>query len=263
MAPYDDMTTMKTSLTLQVRRAPTGRTGFHLKDDIPTEHVEVQKFVQYLCESQSDNIDWASFLSANRTAQKIFSDFQRAIKTGIDGRYFRARRFPVSASVPPLSKELQAPPAGKQSPGRYNEQGQRVLYLSRAARIAATECPPDPDMNKPLIYVQQFKLYLPMMKVVLLDLNMEASTPCLHYLLLDSEYVPEQANDLPNIRNPYRATHFLAYLASINGVTGIEYPSIRGDIQNHSCAVNLVILGNAVATAEALTEGEPFLFTLS
>jgi hypothetical protein len=255
------MTSIKTSLTLQVIRAPTGRKGFHLKDNIPTEHIEVQKFVQYLCESESDSVNWQSLLSTDNTAQKICNDFQRAIKTGIKGEYFRARRFAASASVPPLSKELHAPPVGNQSPGRYNEQGQRVLYLSRTAKIAATEC--RPDIDKPLIYVQQFKIYLPTLKVILLELNLEASTPFLHYLLLDSEYVPEKANELPNVRNPYRATHFLGYLASINSVAGIEYPSIRGDIQNNPDAVNLVILSSAVATAEVLTEGEPFLFTLS
>jgi RES domain-containing protein len=249
------MTNTTVSLSIQVTRAPTGRKGFHLKDNIPTEHVEVQNFVQKLCET--DNNDWPSFLSDNDTAQKIHNDFQRAIKTDINREYFRARRFSASA-LPPPSTELWAPPIGKQNVGRYNELGSRVLYLSRTADTAAAECPPDVD--QPILYIQKFSLRLPKLSIVSLELDLEAKYPFLHYMLLDSEYVPDKANEFPNVQNPYRATHFIAHLAKINNVSAIEYPSIRGNIQNNPEAVNLVIMDITMELVEHMTESEPFLF---
>src|SRR5207237_755447 len=196
---HPDTTSIKSSLTLQVKRAPTGRKGFPLRDNTPTEYVEVQAFVQHLCES--DSTGWTSLLSSEGTAQKIHGDFQRAMQTGINGEYFRARRFPASAS-PPRSRELHAPPLGKQSLGRYNESGPSVLYLSRTAETAAKECRLGAD--KPLLYVQKFKLKLPDHKIIVFELDLETKYPFLHYLLLDSEYVPENANELPHVQNPYR-----------------------------------------------------------
>jgi hypothetical protein len=94
-----------------------------------------------------------------------------------------------------------------------------------------------------------------------LELDLETNHPYLHYLLLDSEYVPEATAEFANTQNPYRATHFLAYLGKLNGVSGIEYPSVRGGIQSDPNAVNLVLLDEAVGEAEAMTDGLPFLFS--
>jgi hypothetical protein len=93
-----------------------------------------------------------------------------------------------------------------------------------------------------------------------LPLDLEARFPHLHYVLLDSEYVPDETARFDNVRNPYRATHFLAYLASLSGVCGIEYPSIRAGIQGDPSRVNFVLLGEAVSEAEAMAESVPFLF---
>src|SRR2546426_843961 len=60
---------MKGELSLKVIRGKTGREGYHLKADRPTEHVEVQDFVLQLC--RSNNTDWNRLLETNETAQRI------------------------------------------------------------------------------------------------------------------------------------------------------------------------------------------------
>jgi hypothetical protein len=247
------MPRIEASISAEVIRAKTGRRGFHIKENSPTEHVEVQAFVLQLCET--DTTDWEALLHTNRTAQKIHNDFRNAIKTGINGEYFRGRRFQVSVASPP-SKELWAPPVNKQKVARYNEFANRVLYLSRTAKTIVAECPPTVD--KPTLFIQKFTLQLPNLRIISLETDLESKHPFLHYVLLDSEYVPESAHEFPNVRNPYRATHFLAHLATINNVSGVEYPSVRGDIRNNPDAINLVLLNESVVIAQSMTEGVPF-----
>jgi hypothetical protein len=115
--------------------------------------------------------------------------------------------------------------------------------------------------DKPRLFVQKFCLNFLKARMLALRLDLEAKFPHLHYLLLDSEYVPERTAEFANVQNPYRATHFLAYLASLNGVSGIEYPSIRAGTPSDSSRVNFVLLGKAVAQAEAMIEGGPFLLS--
>lgn len=247
---------MKGELSVKVIRGKTGREGYHLKADRPTEHVEVQDFVLEQC--RSNNTDWNRLLETNKTAQRIHRDFKSVIRTGIWGTYFRARPFLASTSQP-TSQELWAPPTGKQAIGRYNELGNRVLYLSRNVQTVAAECPT--TVGKPKLFIQKFLLNFPTRGMVPLELDLETNHPYLHYLLLDSEYIPEATADFANVGNPYRATHFLAHLAKVNGVSGIEYPSVRGGIQNDSNAVNLVLMNEAVSEAEAMINGLPFLLS--
>lgn len=247
---------MKGELSVKVIRGKTGREGYHLKADLPTEHVEVQDFVLAVC--RDDSIPWDRLLETDVIAQKLHSDFQAAIQTGITGEYFRGRRFPNSVSNP-TSEQFWAPPAGQQGVRRYNEAGNRVLYLSRTRQTVSAECPARDDKRR--LFIQKFCLNLPKGRMLALALDLEAKFPHLHYLLLDSENVPERTAEFANVRNPYRATHFLAYLASLNGVSGLEYPSIRAGIQGDSRTVNFVLLGNAVAEVEAMIEGSPFLFS--
>ena len=246
---------MKGELSVKVIRGKTGREGYHLKAGVPTEHAEVQDFVLSLC--REDNTPWDRLLETNLIAQKLHGDFQTAIRMGITGEYFRGRRFPNFVSNP-TSEQLFAPSAGKQR-GRYNESGNRVLYLSRTPETVMAECPPSDD--KPRLFIQKFCIDFPKEYMLAFALDLEARFPHLHYLLLDNEYAPEQTAEFANVRNPYRATHFLACLASLNGVSGIKYPSIRAGIQSDSTGINLVLLGKAVAEVEAMIEGSPFVFS--
>ena len=156
----------------------------------------------------------------------------------------------------PASSEFWAPPKGEQKARRYNEHGERVLYLCRDIETVAAEC--QEVAERPKLLIQKFVLIFPEDKVVTLKLDLEKTSPFLHYVLLDSEYVPEETAEFPNVNNPYRATHFLTHLAKLTGVSALEYPSVRGNIQSNPNAINLVLMGDAVAEAEAMTEGKPF-----
>jgi RES domain-containing protein len=244
---------MKGELDAELQRGKTGRRGRILKRDRPTEYGEVRDFVLQIC--GTDSIDWDRLLETNLTAQKIERDFTAAIQSGIHSSYFRGRRFPLSAPEP-ASSEFWAAPKGKQKAGRYNEHGERVLYLCRDIQTVAAEC--QQTAESPKLLIQKFVLIFPENNVVALKLDLEKTCPFLHYVLLDSEYIPEETGEFPNVKNPYRATHFLAHLAKLDGVSAIEYPSARGNIQSNPNAINLVLMGDAVAEAEAMTDGKPF-----
>jgi hypothetical protein len=160
---------MRGDLSAKVIRANTGREGMHLIDSVPTAHHEVQEFVLQLCDT--DTLDWPELVSTNPLAATIQREFQAAFETGIHGTFYRSRAFPDDSSLP-SNAELQAPPAGLQPAGRYNEGHRRVLYLATNRQVAALECPATPD--KPRVYVQRFELALPHRKIVRLELEMEA-----------------------------------------------------------------------------------------
>ena len=168
---------------------------------------------------------------------------------------YRSRRFRVDGADP-TSEEFKAPPIGTQSPLRYNEGGdQRVLYLSSNAGLAALEC--DATVDKPRVFVQRFDLNLPDRRIVRLRPDLEARFPHLHYLMFDSEYLPTHGHEFANVRNPYRATHFLAYLCAAADVSAIEYPSVRRGSHGFGSDVNLAIFGDAIDEAQAQMSGAP------
>jgi hypothetical protein len=131
----------------------------------------------------------------------------------------------------------------------------RVLYLASTAALAALEC--NATLEKPRIFVQRFDLNLPRRRIVRLRLDLETRFPHLHYLMLDSEYLPTQGHEFANVRNPYRATHFLAYLCAAANVSAIEYPSVRSGLLRAGSDVNLAIVGGAIDEAHAQMTGAP------
>lgn len=242
---------MKGELSIKVIRGQTGRTGYYLRNDSPTEHVEIQAFAIELCNQINPN--WDKILSSNKIAQQVKEDITKVMQQGISEYYYRARSF--SASKIPESNEFGAP--RNQIEHRYNENGSRVLYLAKNPLTTIKEISQNPA--EPNIWVQKFNLQLPKDWIVKLDLDMEGKAPYLHYLLLDSEYIPNKLAEFPNIQNPYRATHFITYICRMFNISAIEFPSIRGDIQNNPSAINLVVIGDAVLKAEAMTIDKPQL----
>ncbi len=73
---------MKGELSVKVIRGTTGRKGYHLKDDCPTEHVEVQALTLALCEDKN-KIAWARLLESNEIAKKLQSEFKATIQIGV------------------------------------------------------------------------------------------------------------------------------------------------------------------------------------
>jgi len=217
---------MRGDLSIKVIRGNTGREGMHLVDSIPTAHANVQAFVTELCETEPSSLDWFDLLKTNALASIIRQEFRAATTRFAPSSVYRSRHFGVEEN--PTSKEFEAPAAGTQRPGRYTEGDQRVLYLAGTAALAALECDRTPD--KPRIFIQRFDLNLPHRRIVHVRFDLEARFPHLHYLMLDSEYLPTKGHKFANVRNPYRATHFRAYLCVVAGVSALEYPSIRRKI---------------------------------
>jgi hypothetical protein len=245
---------MRGDLSMKGIRENTGREGMHLVDSVPTAHAEVQAFVMELCKTEPLSLDWSDLLKTNALASTIQQEFHAAATTLMPSSVYRSRHFGVDAANP-TSKEFEAPHAGTQSPERYTEGDQRVLYLASTAALAALECDRTPD--KPRIFVQRFDLNLPYRRIVRVRLDLEARFPHLHYLMLDSEYLPTKGHEFANVRNPYRATHFLAYLCAAAGVSAIEYPSVRSGPLRPGSDVNLAIFGDAIDDAHAQMTGAP------
>jgi len=198
--------------------------------------------------------DWAALLESDPVARSIARDVERAVSIGLSGRYWRARAFHRGLACP-SPEDFGAPQPGKQPEGRYNPGGARVLYLASDARTAAAEC--SGQSASTAVWVQEFALDFPDLRAIRLDLDLEQLHPHLHYLLLDSEYLPDLAADFDNVRNPYRATHFLMYLCGQLGIAGVEYPSIRTGSGEAGHPKNLVLLTHAVPFAELMAIGEP------
>jgi len=194
-------------------------------------------------------------LFSHHVAWRVFADLGRAAFVGIDASYYRARWF-VADAPPPKPSDFEPPPLEKQGEGRYTDGKQVVLYLSRTPKVAALEKPAQ-DSSKSRLYVQEFHLSIPEFKFLLLTQDLESKATALQYLLLESEYLPEESSFAP-----YRPTQFLAFLCGLRGILAVEYPSVRAGYKDDPGAVNLVVLGPAVNAVKLMTRGDPLEYPL-
>lgn len=232
----------------------TGRSGQVLLHNKRTYHLSVQRFVEDLCKRRRCPNLWSVLLS-HRVARRLFVELGRVVSTGIDASYYRSRRFSADAPAP-TSSDFGPPPLGKQVEGRYTDGKQVVLYLSRTPKTAALENPLH-DSGKPKLYIQEFHLLVPRFRFLRLTEELERTAPSLQYILLESEYLPEESS-----LKPYRSTQFLALLSKLRGIWAIEYPSVRAGYIDNPDAVNLVVLGPAVDEIKLMTRGDPFEYAL-
>jgi hypothetical protein len=105
------------------------------------------------------------------------------------------------------------------------------------------------------VFLQKYDLDLHSVRFIRLDTTLEQTAPRLNFLLLESEYLPQESSLYPE---PYRATQFLAYLCRRLDILAVEYPSVRGGFKDNPDAVNLVLLDSAVCLAATMSAGEPF-----
>lgn len=241
---------MKGSLSADKKSGQTGRSAKVLENDKRTYHANVQQFVQTLGKMDQPP-NWLWILLRYPVAWRLAWELNKAKSNGIQGRYFRARCFSLEDGSP-STKDLGPPPAHKQSEGRYSDGKSVVLYLSRSAHVAAIEV--GSDGHKPCVFVQEFEIEIPTLKMIYLKRDLEAIAPTLQSLLVESEYLPDEVP----MTNPYRATQFLAHLCSLIGIDAIEYPSVRGDFLDNPNAVNLVILPPLVQAVLETANGDPF-----
>ena len=240
---------MNGSLSARKISGKTGRSGQVMLNDQPTLYAPIKRLIQALSTEKAPPF-WMLLLT-RPTVWPILKELASVATPGLHGQYFRSRRFPEGAS-PESSGDLGPPPPERQSPGRYTAPGSLVFYLSRNPKTAALEA--GDDSQKPRVFLQKYQFDLPSIIWIRLDPDLEARAPRLNFLMLESEYLPEESHLFPY---PYRATQFLAFLCRLLGILAIEYPSVRGRYVDDSEAVNLVILGEAVATASTMSVGEP------
>jgi len=246
------MLLMKGSLSARKISGKTGRSAQVLLNDERTYHVVVQRFVQTLGAGTGwpRMLYWWWLLLSYPVAWRTLFEIGKARSTSLCGTYFRSQRF-KSRLPAPSSSLLGPPPRGKQTEGRYNYGRGVVLYLSRSARVAALESRNNP--KKPWIFIQRFELSFPNLRYIRLAQDLESTAPVLQYLLIESEYLPEQSP----LAHPYKATQFLAFLCRLRGVHAIEYPSVWAGYKNDPDAVNMVILPPAVDAAGTMMKGDP------
>ncbi|HEX3244850.1 MAG TPA: RES domain-containing protein [Chloroflexota bacterium] len=221
----------------------------------------MQRFVHYLCTRDPTSwwsrhgeamptrfVYWGLMLLRFPVARQILAEAQRAAHRGLHGEYWRARI--LASSVPrPEPSEFGPPPRHKRTRGRYNEGKDLVLYLARTPETAVSECSANEDRT---IFVQQFGLQLENARVLQFTADLERDFPHLHYLLLESEFLPAEAGFVPD---PYRATHYVAFICRLLGIAGVEYASLKGGFKEDPDAVNLVLFGPAARAATGMTLG--------
>ena len=242
---------MKGSLSARKIGGKTGRSAQVLLNDERTYHLDVQRFVETLGKKNGPR-NWWWVLLRYPVAWRTWCEMGKARSTGLHGTYFRSRRF---ISPPPSDIDFGPPPPCKQSKsdGRYNYNNGRgvVLYLSRSPKVAALESPDDAE--KPLVFIKRFELTFPKLKYLRLSQDLETTAPVLQYLLIESEYLPEESL----FAHPYRATQFLAFLCRLRGIHAVEYPSVRAGYKEDPDAVNMVILSPSVEDARKMSKGLP------
>ncbi|MGE0601403.1 MAG: RES family NAD+ phosphorylase [Dehalococcoidia bacterium] len=242
------------TVSARLRRGTTGRSADVLVRDQPTRYREAELFAQALCRGRDWTVD--SLLSTEPTAGELRDELLRVRRTGIDGRYFRAR--PFAPGEDPSCNDFGPPPDGSQASGRYSlRNGASVLYLGRTASLCAAETqPPSGDR----LLVQELAVRLPDIGAVFFDTDLEKKAPALHGFLLATEVVPQPESAVSQFQNPYAATQFLAALAISLGIHAIEYPSVRGRYAENPGYVNLVVLPPHAQTACAHPVGQPVLW---
>lgn len=241
---------MKGSLSIKKISGRTGRTGFHLIEDVETPHAAIQALVTGIY-SKKKLLSWNWLLIAEPIARSLYRDLGAVIGIGLKDTYYRARHFSAGSPVP-LASDFGPPPPSKQKKGRYSEEKKPALYLSRDFKTAALESGATKD--EPIIYVQRFYLDIPQIIVAKFEIDLESKAQHIHYLLLASEYSEE---DVQFLHDPHRATQFLAFLCWKWNVEAIEFPSVQGGYVDNPEAMNIVVFGKSIRTAIEMTAGEP------
>jgi len=241
-------------LSARVRRK-SGREADHHVDNAHTVNFKVAAIVEEL--SAAAHVKWILFIIQRPVAWVVVRELRSAARHGLTGLFFRGRSY-KRGEKPRDSNDIywrqgawqKHVSSGNWKPDRYNENGERVLYLSTTALTASREIA-EPGCTR---FIQRFELNLPNTRSVVLDHALEVQFPYLHYLLLNSEYLPGESH-LPN---PYRATHFLAFLSACFEIDAIEYPCVMVNLKECPGEFNLVLFRKAVESAERMMVGEPF-----
>ncbi|HVP47417.1 MAG TPA: RES domain-containing protein [Bryobacteraceae bacterium] len=233
----------------------TGREGDHLIDNVHTVNFKLQALVAEL--SETARLNWIWYIVRRPLVWVIARELGRAAHTSLAGTFYRGRAF--GAGEKPRSRDdfywrqeawETHVSAGKCKQDRYHEYLERVLYLSSTIETAHRES----EEPSHISFIQRFELGLPDLRAIILDHKLEGKFPRLHFLLLNSEFLPGESYLL----NPYRATHLLAYLCACFEIDAIEYPSVKVNFKKNPGDFNLVLFRKGVESARDMMVGGPF-----
>ena len=234
------------TVSIDMENILTGRTGHIYHSETNTIHQQVKEFVERLL-SSTEYFD--DFITDEAIAERIVSECRTAKTTGFSGSYYRGRAMNQS-SAPPAEK-LLSPPEHIDSTGRYNRADESVLYISRTERTAHIESTP---RDSETVWLLKFDIEQPELTYLNLDTDFKEEHPHLHHLLLLSEILPKETDEV----EAYRPTQFLRYICTHNQISAIEFPSIRAKYNNNPEAVNMAVFEDSIIPIENQVAGNPY-----
>jgi hypothetical protein len=243
---------MSAQMSAEAQSGATGRKVTAVdttRPDLNEAFNLVQRFVSALRNvAASQDLDIPD--SHRDIAETIRAEFGAAVTRGLERNYVRARWLLPNEVCP---EQFLRPSQDRVRIGRYNANGDRVLYLCRDSRTALAEITGSRPSEEHRCYVQKFAVRLPETNVVLLSPQMEKVSPALNRFLFMSETLPKDGNEA----FVYRPTHLLRHWAETFGVAAVEYPSVRAGFPNAENAANLVVFGPTAQLVEEMMVGDP------
>lgn len=233
------------TVKINMEKVLTGRDGLIYHSETNTKHEDVKEFVDLLANSNSSFED---VLQREEVAKIICSECEESKEIGLTGNYYRGRAMDQS---PNPSVDQVTSPKDDLSAGRYSRGNDPVLYASRTERTAHIESRPEESET---VWLLEFDIEQPELAYIHLDTDFEDQNPYLHHLLLLSEILPQERNT----EKAYRPTQFLKHICVNNGISAIEYPSIRAEYNDNPSAVNIVVFEDSIAAIEDQVVREPY-----
>lgn len=205
---------------------------------------EVQYFAETLTRGPGD-ASLLDFGLQTPIGQRIVDEFVSSASTGLAGTYFRGRWLFEDEVAP---GEFMRPPT-QQRPGRYNLDGDNVLYLACSRDVVLDELRERDKGDGKSLYIEEFDLRLDDVRVA--SVHGQNLQSALDALLFFSESFPIDSSDDPS---SYRPSQFLRLVADHHGIDAVVYPSVRAGFPGAS-SLNLVVFGSAAGHAEGMMTG--------
>lgn len=229
------------------RQAPV----FDTREDVPFQ--EAQRLFELVIKKGA-NCDWGTLTSEDETAASLLREMGEAVRVGLQGEFFRAQPFSsVQENLQPC--RFFRPPADLARAGRYNPQGNAVLYISNSPRTAASEV--QWETGPCVVYAQKFLVDAPSLRWIPFERSLQSRHPLLNAYLLLCESAPPRED----VDSAYIPSHFLRSLAESFGVDAIGFPSVRRREDDE--VFNLVVFGDAMDLIERQGSGLPFIQVVS
>jgi len=193
-----------------------------------------RKYRRKIDELQSHLYKYPSLALTTALGRKIHKEILsgNVLDLSISGKWYRGRK--ASSSEVYESKDMQAPPIGRASDGRYHHTGQSVLYIANHKDTAIGEVLE--DYFKPgLVWIQDYEIGgIDKILDLRSDWNRIGMTEsAILVALLSRRLLEQKVEDRKSKWKPeYFVTRFIADCAQLAGYNGIMYSSTRSTGDN-------------------------------